>query len=74
MYPPQSSNILTIKLKLMSGSEISLDLSPEELSQDISYIKSKAFAQELSEGTIVRLIYQGKLLTDDKKLSELNLS
>lgn len=57
----------------MSGSEIAIDLLPIELSEDILYIKGKAFAKELSEGTIVRLIYQGKLLTDSIKLSELNL-
>lgn len=56
----------------MSGSEKSLDLSPEDLSHDIAFIKQKAFSGELSEGSIVRLIYNGKLLTDEKKLSELN--
>jgi hypothetical protein len=57
----------------MSGTEVSMDLTPDELSQDVAYLKSKAFTKELSEGNIVRLIYQGKLLTDDKQLNDLNL-
>ena len=57
----------------MTGREHTIELTDEEMkSQNILYAKYKAFNREINEGSTVRLIYQGKLLTDEKKLSEYN--
>ena len=58
----------------MSGQEKTCEVTDEELkSEKVGFLKQKAFDQEINrERSTVRLIYQGKLLTDDKNLSEYN--
>ena len=58
----------------MSGQEKTTEVTDEEMSsQNIGFLKQKAFDQEINvERSTVRLIYQGKLLTDDKRLADFN--
>lgn len=76
LVPEVSAPNHILKFKLMSGQEKTTELTDEEMrSQNVGFLKQKAFDFEINtERSTVRLIYQGKLLTDDKKLCDFNFS
>ena len=54
----------------MTGQEKSKTFTTDEMGyMNIEQAKQRVFGQELNQGKTVRFVFQGKILTDDKKLS-----